>query len=78
MHKIHNWEYADAAAARTGATGFIASDVGKWAKQLDDGTFWELTATTPTWEQRIYTLDQIADAVVERLLPEGSQFLITE
>lgn len=50
IHLVHNWEYADA-AARTGASGFIASDVGKWAKQLDDGTFWELTATTPTWVQ---------------------------
>lgn len=50
-HPIHNWEYANA-AARTGATGFIASDVSKWAKQLDNGTYWELTATTPTWAQR--------------------------
>lgn len=54
IHIVHNWEYADA-AARTGATGFIASDVGKWAKQLDNGTFWELTATTPTWAQRTGT-----------------------
>lgn len=51
IHLVHNWEYANA-AARTGASGFIASDVGKWAKQLDDGSFWELTATTPTWAQR--------------------------
>ena len=51
IHIPHNWEYADA-AARTGATGFVAADVGKWAKQLDNGTFWELTATTPTWAQR--------------------------
>lgn len=51
IHIVHNWEYANA-AARTGATGFIASDVGKWAKQTDDGSFWELTAITPTWAQR--------------------------
>lgn len=51
-HGIHNWEYADA-AARTGATGFIAADVGKWAKQLDDGSYWELTDDSPvTWAQR--------------------------
>jgi hypothetical protein len=54
IHKVHNWEYANA-AARTGASGFIASDVGKWAKQLDDGSFWELTAVTPTWAQRTGT-----------------------
>ena len=45
-----NWEYASA-AARTGATGFVASDVGKIAKQTDNGTYWELTAVTPTWSQ---------------------------
>lgn len=51
-HGIHNWEYADA-TARTGATGFIAADVGKWAKQLDDGSYWELTDDSPvTWAQR--------------------------
>lgn len=54
-HGIHNWEYADA-AARTAATGFIAADVGKWAKQLDDGTYWELTDDSPvTWAQRTFT-----------------------
>lgn len=45
-----NWEY-DNAAARTGASGFVATDVGKIAKQTDTGTFWELTAVTPTWAQ---------------------------
>lgn len=47
-HPIHNWEYADA-AARTGASGFIAADVGKVAKQNDFNTYWVLTATAPTW-----------------------------
>lgn len=51
-HGIHNWEYTNA-AARTGATGFIAADVTKWAKQLDDGSYWELTDDSPvTWAQR--------------------------
>jgi hypothetical protein len=49
--KPYTWTYANA-AARTGATGFVAADVGSWAVQLDDGTLWELTATTPTWAQR--------------------------
>jgi hypothetical protein len=42
------WSYADA-ATRTGATGFVANDVGKLARQLDNNTLWMLTATTPTW-----------------------------
>lgn len=51
-HAIHNWEYADA-TARLAATGFIPADVTKWAKQLDDGTYWELTDDSPiTWAQR--------------------------
>lgn len=47
-HFAHAWEYADA-AARTGASGFVAGDVGKLARQLDDNSFWVLTATTPSW-----------------------------
>lgn len=49
-HPIHNWEYADE-AARTGASGFVAADVGKIAKQNDNDTYWLLVATTPTWSQ---------------------------
>lgn len=48
VHQIHNFEYANA-AARTGATGFVASDVHKIALQTDNNTFWVLTAITPTW-----------------------------
>lgn len=48
-HPIHNWEYADA-TARTTAGGFVPDDIGKVAKQLDDDTLWQLTATTPTWK----------------------------
>lgn len=52
IHRVANWHYADA-TARTGATGILASDVGKWAKQLSDGSYWELTDDSPlTWEQR--------------------------
>lgn len=50
IHIAYNFSYADA-AARTGASGFIAADVGKFARQLDDNTIWMLTATTPTWVQ---------------------------
>lgn len=49
-HPTHNWEYANA-AARTGATGFVAGDVHKLALQLDDLSLWILVNTTPTWQQ---------------------------
>jgi len=48
-HILENWTYANA-AARTGATGFVAGDVGKIAYQTDEGSYWRLTATTPTWQ----------------------------
>jgi hypothetical protein len=51
MHKAHNWEYANA-TARNAATGFVAGDVGKLARQTDDNTLWMLTATTPTWAKQ--------------------------
>jgi hypothetical protein len=47
-HRLETWVYADA-AARTGATGFVAGDIGRIAYQSDNGTYWRLTATTPTW-----------------------------
>jgi hypothetical protein len=49
-HKIENWTYANA-AARLAAGGFLSADVGKLAFQTDNGTYWRLTATTPTWAQ---------------------------
>ena len=47
-HKIENYTYATA-AARVAATGFVTGDLGKIAYQTDDGSYWRLTATTPTW-----------------------------
>jgi hypothetical protein len=49
-HRIENWVYPDA-ATRTGATGFVAADVGKVAYQSDTGAYYRLTATSPTWQQ---------------------------
>lgn len=48
-HILENWTYATA-AARTSASGFASTDVGKIAYQSDQGTYWRLTATTPTWQ----------------------------
>jgi hypothetical protein len=51
VHQPYNWSYADA-AARTAATGFVAADVGKLARQLDDDSLWMLTDDSPeTWVQ---------------------------
>jgi hypothetical protein len=51
IHIPYNFEYADA-AARTAATGFVAADVGKFARQDDDNTIWMLlNDVTPTWVQ---------------------------
>lgn len=44
------WTYADA-AARTGATGLVASDIGQLAYQSDNRTFWRLQTAAPTWTQ---------------------------
>lgn len=51
-HAPHNWEYADA-SARTSAGGFVSADLYKIALQLDDKSYWMLTATTPTWARII-------------------------
>lgn len=49
IHIIHQYTYANT-AARTGASGFSSTDIGKVAYQTDNATFWVLTATTPTWK----------------------------
>lgn len=48
IHAAISYEYADA-AARTGATGFDANDLLKFAHQQDNDSVWMLTSTTPTW-----------------------------
>lgn len=48
-HRLESWVYANA-AARTGATGFVAGDVGRIAFQTDTGQYWRLTDDSPvTW-----------------------------
>jgi len=46
-HIIHSFEYADAAAR--GAASLSAGDIGKVARQLDDGSFWVLITNPGTW-----------------------------
>ena len=44
------WTYPNA-AARTGATGFVLSDLDQLAYQSDTQTYWRLKTTAPTWTQ---------------------------
>lgn len=54
-HVPHAFTYADA-ATRLAATGFVAGDVNKLAKQTDGRRpFYRLTATTPTWDAVVPT-----------------------
>lgn len=50
IHIPYNWSYADA-ATREAATGFVAAEVGRLARQLDDNSLWMLLDVTPTWFQ---------------------------
>lgn len=71
IHVIHAFTFANA-GARTGATGLVAADVGKVAKQSDDDSYWILTAVAPTWLQ-------IADsdlADIAALTPADGNFIV--
>lgn len=48
IHVPYAFIYANA-AARTGATGFASTDVGKLCRQSDTNKLYILTSTTPTW-----------------------------
>lgn len=51
VHVAHSLEYANA-AARTGAVGLLATDIGRIARQLDNATFWVLQNHSPlTWSE---------------------------
>jgi hypothetical protein len=73
IHTVIAYTYADA-AARTGATGFTVEDAGKFAKQLDNGTIWMLTAYSPvTWASGAGSSAPLAHASTH--LPGGSDAL---
>lgn len=66
IHTSISYEYANA-AARTGATGFVAADVGKFARQTDNQSLWMLLDTVPTWKSFLsgfnYLVKNVAGAV---------------
>ncbi len=50
-HVIQAFVYANT-GARTSATGLVPADIGRVAQQLDDSSFWILTADDPvTWAE---------------------------
>lgn len=77
IHRIHNYEYADA-TERTAATGFVAGDVGKVAFQTDTGSFWALVAITPTWVELTGTVAGAGDfsAVSDNVVPVNSGSMV--
>jgi hypothetical protein len=51
VHVINSFTYTNA-SARTSATGLLTTDIGKVARQTDNGTFWVLSNNSPlTWLQ---------------------------
>jgi len=62
IHILQNYEFADE-TARLASTGFVSADLGKVARQLDNNSFYILTAITPTW------------ALITGTLPSGGSFL---
>src|SRR4030067_1254203 len=54
IHTPIAYEYANA-SARTGATGFVSTDLYKLARQTDDNSIWLLVAITPTWRAFVFT-----------------------
>ena len=49
-HVIHFKDYADA-AARTGDSTLVSTDIGKVVRQTNNNTFWILLTIAPTWLQ---------------------------
>lgn len=48
IHIPYAWAYAGQ-TEREAASGFVAADVGKFARQLDDDSIWMLVSVTPEW-----------------------------
>lgn len=61
IHIPHDLEYADQ-TARLAGSGLLARHVGRLAKQLDDGSYWVLTAISPvTWAAFVPPTPAVAD-----------------
>jgi hypothetical protein len=87
IHVPYQWSYADA-TARGAATGFVANDVGKLSRQLDDNSFWVLTDESPiAWVRLGIAVDSTAihkatsaeiSAITEKTTPVSADVLLLE
>lgn len=66
----------DNATMRTGATGFVAGDVGKFALQKDNNTIWKLTATTPTWTQETTEVSEVRPVTLAQYSSAGNSIAL--
>lgn len=80
IHSPVAYSYANE-SARTGATGFVSTDLYKFAIQTDNNSLWMLTATTPTWvdisqsiEDTLYTSDGTISAARDVTLGASLSF----
>jgi hypothetical protein len=64
IHVSHAYTYASA-SARTAATGFIVTDIGKVAFQSDTKSFWILTNNSPvTWAELTQTTANVPGNII--------------
>lgn len=71
IHHPISYEYADA-TARLAATGFISTDVRKFARQLDNDYIYMLTGFSPITWALITSLGTDADAIHDNVASEIS------
>lgn len=74
IHSLVSYVYPTA-VDRTGAVGFVASDLGKLALQADSGTYWLLSSTDPAWVQ-VSTGGQKYLPLVAGNQPAGSTYTL--
>ncbi len=73
IHICYAYSYADS-TARTGATGFVSADIGKIARQIDNESYWILTAITPVWRE-IIVLTSGTDGQADIIYHNGTNWV---
>lgn len=81
IHVPYTFSYANS-TARLAATGFVPSDIGKFAWQLDDDSFWILKDDSPiTWAQvggSAVAIDLNIGAMTEETTPASGDWFVLE
>lgn len=78
--KVHldrriSYQY-DNATLRTGATGFVSGDIGKFAFQKDNSSLWELTDTTPTWSEVTTEVSEVRRVTLAQYSSDGNSITL--